>query len=254
MDAATRGHVPDPTRETAWRVHVRARIGTLDLDVDLAGDEAPVAVVGPNGSGKTSLLRIVAGALPALAGKIVVNDVVLYDSESAVDLPIEQRRIGYVPQGFGLFPHLPVVENVLFGLSNQAPPPSRDERIRHAMAMLAALGCTALADRMPGQLSGGEQQRVALARALVIEPRLLLLDEPLAALDATSRRSVRAVLAERLGQLRRPSIVVTHDVRDVEALGAGVYVLEGGRVAQRGSVAELRANPASDFVAEFVRA
>jgi ABC-type sulfate/molybdate transport systems ATPase subunit len=120
--------------------------------------------------------------------------------------------------------------------------------------ILAALGCQDLTHRRPGHLSGGEKQRVALARALVIEPRMLLLDEPLAALDVSARRSVRAVLAARLRELDCPSIVVTHDVRDVDALAAHVCVLEQGRVTQQGSLQELRAAPATEFVAEFVQA
>ena len=120
------------------------------------------------------------------------------------------------------------------------------------MAALEELECAHLADRSVDHLSGGEAQRVALARALVIEPHILLLDEPLAALDATARRSVRDFLARRLRELGRPSIVVTHDVRDVAALDAEVCVLEGGRITQRGRIDALRADPASDFVAEFV--
>jgi molybdate transport system ATP-binding protein len=237
-----------------WCVRIRATIGELGLDVALRGARGPVAIVGPNGSGKTSLLRVIAGAQPARAGEIVVAGVTLYSSDSSIDRPIEDRRVGYVPQGFGLFPHLTVLDNVLFGLHHRSGVEGRGARRARAMGMLTLLGCEELADRLPKRLSGGEQQRVALARALVIEPRILLLDEPLAALDVSARRSGRAVLAARLRELDCPTIVVTHDVRDVEALDAHVCVLEQGRVTQQGSVPQLRARPATDFVAEFAQA
>jgi ABC-type sulfate/molybdate transport systems ATPase subunit len=241
-------------RETAWHVRVQAVVGELSLHVELSGAGGPVAVVGPNGSGKTTLLRLIAGALPARSGEIVVAGDTLYASDSSIDWPIERRRVGYVPQGFGLFPHLTVVDNVCFALDGHGGAETRAARRARAGRILAALGCQDLTHRRPGQLSGGEKQRVALARALVIEPRMLLLDEPLAALDVSSRRAVRAVLAARLRELDCPSIVVTHDVRDVDALAAQVCVLERGRVTQQGSLQQLRAAPATEFVAEFVQA
>lgn len=236
----------------SWHAKVRARVGALRLDVDIAGSEGPVALVGPNGSGKTTLLRIVAGAHRPDDGVIEVGGIPFFESADGIDVPSERRRIGYVPQGYGLFPHLSAVDNVAFGLSTGPRKCSRTDRRDAALGALAELGCAHLADRLPRRLSGGEQQRIALARALVIEPSLLLLDEPLAALDATARRAVRRFLAQRLNQLGRPSIVVTHDVRDVVALDAEVCVLERGEVVQRGDLASLRAAPASEFVAEFL--
>jgi len=235
-----------------WCARISGEAGTLVLDVDLSGGAEPLALIGPNGSGKTTLLRILAGAHGPVAGSIRIGDTVLLDSAAGVDLAAEERNVGYLPQGYGLFPHLSVVDNVAFGLSTGSKKTSPDQRRAQALAALDELECIHLANRTPGRLSGGESQRVALARALVIEPRLLLLDEPVAALDATARRSVRAFLARRLRSLGRPSIVVTHNVRDVMALGADVCVLEAGRVTQRGSVQELRAAPATDFIAEFV--
>jgi len=227
-------------------------MGSLSLDVELGGESGPLAIVGPNGGGKTSLLRIIAGAHHPSSGCIEVGGTTLLDTARGIDLPSERRRVGYVPQGYGLFGHLRVIDNVAFGLSTGTRRRSRAERRAIALAVLEELGCEHLAERMPGRLSGGEQQRVALARALVTEPRLLLLDEPLAALDVTARRSVRHRLAQRLRAQPRPSIVVTHDVRDIVALDASVCVLEGGRVVQRGDVEALRAAPATEFVAEFV--
>ena len=144
------------------------------------------------------------------------------------------------------------MENVAFGLQHQRPPVVRAERERRAREALRELGCDSLEHRAVHELSGGEQQRVALARALVVEPRLLLLDEPLAALDATTRRTVRGVLAKNLAARGGPTLVVTHDVRDIAALDASIYVLERGVVVQHGTLGELRAAPASAFVAEFV--
>ena len=238
----------------SWRVDVEATLGTLELELELRGDTGPVALIGPNGSGKTSLLRILAGAHRPQRAEIEVAGTTLVSTRAGVELPSEARGIGYVPQGYGLFPHLRVVDNVAFGLATRLRRQPRAARRRAALEMLEQLDCGHLADRMPARLSGGEQQRVALARALILEPRMLLLDEPLAALDVGARRSVRSLLAARLRELACPSLVVTHDLRDLPALGAHVYVLEAGRIIQSGSLEQLRAAPASAFVAEFVDA
>ena len=238
----------------SWSAQLQARVGELRIDVALSGDHGPLALIGPNGSGKTTLLRCIAGAHRPARGEVVVGDVTLMSEARGIDLPSELRRVGYVPQGYGLFPHLRVIDNVAFGLSTGPRRLPRAERRRRALQVLADLDCDHLADRLPARLSGGEQQRVALARALAIEPDMMLLDEPLAALDATARRAVRRFLAERLRALKLPSIVVTHDVRDVVALAARVCVIEAGRIVQRGDVEALRAAPATEFVAEFVAA
>lgn len=235
-----------------WHAQIKAQIGGLRLDVDIAGDQDPIAVIGPNGSGKSTLLRVLAGAHRPIEAHISVDGRVLASTSAAVDVPSEGRRFGYVPQGYGLFPHLDVLDNVAFGLSVGERRLGRTERRTVAMRALEELDCAPLAHRRPTQLSGGERQRIALARALVVEPAMLLLDEPLAALDVAVRRSTRDFLAARLRELARPSIVVTHDLRDVLALDAEVVVIEQGRVIQRGTVDHLRDAPASDFVAEFV--
>ena len=234
----------------SWHVTVRARVGALELDLDLSGDDTPTAILGPNGSGKTTLLRLIAGAYRPEDGQISVGERTLFDAKRGIDLPPEQRGVGYVPQGYGLFPQLRVIDNVAFGLSTSSRRQPRAARLRAAMELLAELECAHLAERMPAALSGGEQQRVALARALLVDPRILLQDEPLSALDAAARRTLRGFLAAHLKKRGRPSIIVTHDLRDVVALGAYVCVLERGRVVQRGTAAELRQRPATDFVAE----
>lgn len=235
-----------------WQVKLRATVGALALDLELGGDDAPHALVGPNGSGKTTVLRLIAGALRPDAGRIEVGGRVLFDAASRVDVPSEERKVGYVPQGFRLFPHLKVLDNVAFGLAARGVP--RASRREAAQRLLADLGISHLAHRTPGALSGGEQQRVALARALAVDPQFILLDEPLSAMDASARRTLRGLLAERLRALPGPALVVTHDVRDIRALGATVHVLEGGRIVQRGPLEALEAAPATDFVAELVGA
>ncbi len=239
-------------RAVSFRIRVKAFVGALALDVELAGDDQPLALVGPNGSGKTTLLRMVAGAVKPNEGEIEIAGEVVFDSTQAIDVPSERRHVGYLPQGYGLFPHLRVVDNVAFGLSTGPRKKARAERRAIARRLLAELDCLHLQARLPRHLSGGEQQRVALARALAVDPSLLLLDEPLAALDIAARRAVRSFLAERLRTMGRPSIFVTHDVRDVHALEATVCVLDAGGIVQRGTPEELRAAPATDFVAEFV--
>lgn len=238
----------------SWSAAIRARLGDFDLDVSIEGDGGVLALVGPNGSGKTTVLRVLAGAVEPDDALIEVSSRVLARSSDHTHVPMERRRVGYVPQGYGLFGHLSVIDNVAFGLSTWPHRLARAERHARAQRMLDELECGGLASRRIEGLSGGEQQRIALARALVIEPDLLLLDEPLAALDATTRRTVRRFLAEHLPRIGRPCVLVTHDVRDVEVLASRVAVLERGRVSQRGTLEALRVAPGSDFVAEFVGA
>jgi molybdate transport system ATP-binding protein len=235
----------------SWRVEVSMRLGDLQLEVDLAGGDETVALIGPNGSGKTTLLRTIAGAHCPDAGAIRIGDESVFDSTAGIDLPPDARRVGYVPQGYGLFPHLSVLENVAFGWRARSPRPTHGERAARATGLLERVGCAHLAHRRPVGLSGGEQQRVALARALAVEPRMLLLDEPLAALDAQARRAVRNYLAEHLAERSGPALVVSHDLRDVQALGGPVYVMERGSIVQRGLPAELAARPATEFVEAF---
>ena len=235
-----------------WQARIRMNVGPLDLDVSLETSQRVAALVGPNGSGKTTILRTLAGARTPAAGTIVVGDRTLFDSAAGLNVEPEDRQVGYVPQGYGLFPHLNVLDNVAFGLKR--PGVARENRRSKAYDMLAEMGCENLAHRHPGDLSGGEKQRVALARALVTEPRILLLDEPLAALDTTSRRQLRAFLARKLSERGQTTLLVSHDARDIEALGAHVWILERGHVVQAGTLADLRARPATDFVAEFTGA
>ena len=212
----------------------------LSLALDVAAET--VALVGPSGAGKTSVLRAIAGLLRPERGRIALEDETWLDTASRVDLPPERRRVGLVFQEYALFPHLSVRANVAFGGRDRV-----DE-------LLERFGITALADARPGAISGGERQRVALARALARDPGVLLLDEPLSALDAHTRRRVRGELREVLGELGLPTLMVTHDFEDATSLADRIGVLVDGRLLQVGSPSELVASPADAFVAGFTGA
>jgi molybdate transport system ATP-binding protein len=182
-------------------VQVAARVGRLSLDVAFQTGNRTTAVVGPNGAGKSTLLACLLGARPLTRGRVVVGNVVLCDSKTGVNLPVESRRLAYVPQEYALFPHLTVWKNVAFALTSHQGKNSSLERGRRIEALLVELGVESLARRFPSTLSGGERQRVAIARALAMNPLGLLLDEPLAALDVHSRVQVREFLASYLGRL-----------------------------------------------------
>ncbi|MFI5298826.1 MAG: ABC transporter ATP-binding protein [Polyangiales bacterium] len=234
------------------RAHVVARVGRLDVDVELETGAGTLVVVGPNGAGKTTLLSLLLGALPVERGRVTVGASVLHDTDAGGEVPIERRRLGYVPQDYALFPHLSVRENVAFAIASAPDASDRRAQTERCDATLADLGLTELADRSPRSLSGGEQQRVALARALSVGPRALLLDEPLAALDVHARGEVRGFLATTLKRLVLPTIVVTHDAADARALAHRMVVLEAGRVRQVGTWDELARDPASRFVEALI--
>jgi molybdate transport system ATP-binding protein len=234
---------------SALEVDVAGTAGALAIDVAFsASAAAPLVLVGPNGAGKTTALMMILGALAPGRGRVSLDGAALFDRARGIDVPVERRRIGFVPQRYALFPHLDVVGNVAYGVRAA----SRDERERRAREALAELDASVLAARRPTQLSGGEMQRVALARALAGRPRALLLDEPLAALDVSVRRDTPRFLAERLRALAIPTVIVTHDLADAGALDGDVVVLEAGVIAQRGRLPELVARPETEFVRQFV--
>jgi molybdate transport system ATP-binding protein len=241
------------TGEQRLDVRVFARLGSMGLDVTLDAGSGTLVLVGPNGAGKSSLLSAVLGTLPVERGRIALGDDVLLDTATGVDVPVERRRLGYLPQDYALFPHLTVRGNVAFALASANPRQSRAERARRGDAILGELALTELAERRPRTLSGGEKQRAALARSLAVDPRALLLDEPLSALDIHSRSDVRTFLGRTLQELGLPAIVVTHDAADARELGQRIVVLESGKVTQTGTWDELSARPASSFVEAFVR-
>jgi molybdate transport system ATP-binding protein len=208
------------------------------LEVELEVDGV-VALAGPSGAGKSTVLRSIAGLSKPDSGRVALGETVWFDSEARVDLRPEERSVGLVFQDYALFPHMSVADNVAYGGG------------RGGARLLARFGIEPLAHLKPGELSGGERQRVALARALARDPGVLLLDEPLAALDAHTRAQVRGELRGLLNGLDLPTLVVTHSFEDAAALTDRIGVLVEGRLVQMGSAADLVAAPTTPFVADF---
>ena len=233
------------------RADVDVRVGDLHLRLDLdVADGEVLAVLGPNGAGKTTLLRALAGLVPLDAGHITVDDLVLDEPGRGLFVPPERRPIGVVFQQYLLFEHLSALDNVAFGL--RARGVRKSEARSAADRHLAAVGLAERGDARPAQLSGGQAQRVALARALATDPRLLLLDEPLAALDVATRRKVRRDLRHHLDGFDGVRVLVTHDPVDAYALADRVAIVDGGAIVQSGTIAEITAHPRSRYVAELV--
>jgi molybdate transport system ATP-binding protein len=225
------------TLSMAFTLPLRSFVLDLALDIDRT-----VALVGPSGAGKTSVLSAVAGLVEPASGRIALDADAWYDSEQGLFLQPDQRRVGLVFQEYALFPHMNVRENVAYGGKSRAEEYLERFRISH------------LAGARPTELSGGERQRVALARALARDPGVLLLDEPLSALDANTRATVRGELQELLREFALPTLLVTHDFEDAAALADEVSVIVDGRLRQSGKAAELIATPADAFVASFTGA
>jgi len=234
------------------QIKILAQVGSLVVDVELEIGNETLVLVGPNGAGKTTLLLLILGALPCKKAHIHMGEKVVLDTELKINVPTEDRRLGYVPQDYALFPHLSVRENVAFALRCRSPQKKPREVEQHLHAALENFNISALANHKTQTLSGGEKQRVALARALSTQPHALLLDEPLAALDIHSRKSIREFLSATLKNLSLPSIVVTHDAFDARILGQRIAILEAGKITQTGTWEELSKNPKSDFVEAFV--
>jgi molybdate transport system ATP-binding protein len=227
------------------------RLGALALDVALAVSPGEcLALAGPSGAGKTSVLRVAAGLLRPERGLVEAGDETWLDTTRGIDVPPERRRCGYVFQEYALFPHLTAWQNVAYPLRGVP----RRERRERALGLLERFGLAELADSRPRTLSGGERQRVALARVLAREPGVLLLDEPLSALDARTRAAAARELAAVLRDVRVPALLVTHDFAEAAQLGDRVGVIDRGRVIQTGTPSELAATPRSAFVADFTGA
>ncbi len=234
----------------ALTLHQAGRLVLNELSLELKAQEI-LALVGPSASGKTSVVRALLGLLPAARGVVRVGGEVATDGPRIVLAP-EERNLAVVFQDLALWPHLTVHGNLAFGLdARKVPPPEREERIAN---MLGRVGLRGMERRSPGALSGGERQRVAIARALVLEPRAVLLDEPLANLDVDLKRELLSLFRELISERRVPTIFVTHDPREAAKLGDRLAVLEGGRITQVGLMAELQARPATRFVESFVSA
>lgn len=221
----------------------------LEVATTVASGEV-LGVLGPNGAGKTTLLRALAGLIAVTEGSIRLGDLILDDAATDTFVPAENRPVGLVFQNYRLFPHLNVRDNVAFAARSRGA--RRGPAHHHADRYLSQLGLTALAARKPAELSGGQAQRVALARALAADPALLLLDEPLAALDARTRSEVRTELRRHLRDFPGPVLLVTHDPLEAMVMTDRLLVIEDGKVVQHGSPAEVARRPATQYVARLV--
>jgi molybdate transport system ATP-binding protein len=221
----------------------------IRIDSLQTGREANVTVLfGPSGTGKTTVLRCLAGLERPEEGRISFNGRMWFDTTANLFLPACKRRIGFVSQQYALFPHLSIEQNIAYGLK-ALPPKQKSSRVRE---MLKWLGLHGLEKRLPNELSGGQQQRVALGRAVAPRPELLLLDEPLGALDSPTRQRLRSELRMLLKETDTPALLVTHDRTDALALGDDLVVMNSGRIAQHGRVIDVFTRPANLAVAEIV--
>ncbi len=232
----------------SFRAVRQLRDFVLDVTLSVRCGETLV-LVGENGAGKSTVLNLISGILTPERGEIVLGERTLYSSEMRIDVPAENRKIGHLFQSYALFPHMTVSENVAFGLRCRKVP--RPEIADAVGEQLAAMHLTDLADVNVGRLSGGQRQRVALARALVLEPDLLLLDEPLAAVDMRAQGAMRSELRDRIRNAGIPCIVVTHNLRDALELGDRLCLIEEGRVAVEGAPEEVLAMRDNGFIASF---
>jgi molybdate transport system ATP-binding protein len=225
----------------------RTPLRGFDLDLELqAAAGAPLALVGRSGSGKTSMLRAIAGLLSPDDGLVELAGAVWLDTQRGIDLAPERRGCGFLFQDYALFPRMSAWRNVAYGMRGP-----RAERRPAALALLERFGVAALAEARPATMSGGERQRVALARALAARPPALLLDEPLSALDSTTRREAIGELRAVFAETGTPVVLVTHSFEEAAALAGELIVIEAGREIQRGTAAQISASPASAFVADF---
>lgn len=212
---------------------INKKLAYYDLDVDFKVDNNQILVLwGQSGAGKTTILECLAGLRNPTAGKIELNEKVLYSSKSSTNIPARERRIGYLFQDYALFPHMTVEQNVLYGLKS-CKKVKQENRGLDYKELLESFGILHLIHRFPGQLSGGEQQRVALVRALVLEPHLLLLDEPFSALDRQSKHRLREEIISLHQNWQIPMILVTHDEEDAAALGDIIISLQEGKVIEK---------------------
>ena len=231
----------------ALEVQIEKKLPDFALNVSFRTEAGPLSILGPSGAGKTMLLRAIAGLERPDRGRIVLDGQVFFDSETKLQIPARQRRVGMLFQQYALFPHRTVAENIAFGLQGT----SRDEQQKRVASLMERTHLAGLEHRYPRELSGGEQQRVALARALAIEPAALLLDEPLSALDTHLRSQMEEQLQETFAAYPRPSLLVTHNIDEAYRLGAQLLVLSRGRVVAAGAKEEIFRRPPSVEVARL---
>lgn len=207
------------------RVHLKKKLPSYDLEVDFSIENHILALVGPSGAGKTTVLQCIAGLQTPSWGEILINDKTLFSSQQRIDLPVRNRRIGYVFQDYALFPHMTIEKNLLYGKPKKE---SFSHKALSVLEILEILKIGHLRQRYPSQISGGEKQRVALARALMTEPELLLLDEPLSALDQDTRALLQQELLKVQSQWQIPFLLVTHDALEAERLGDQIIKIDKG--------------------------
>ena len=234
---------------SSWEMKAHLKLGDLSLDIDLSGGERPLALIGANGSGKTTILRMILGLLQPRDGFLRIGDQVFHDSAQGIHIPVEDRQLAYLPQGLGLFPHMTVAQNIAFVGGVEALTKESLEEGKYS-AFIQELGVHHYLDRWPSQLSAGERQKVALARVLIQQPGMVLLDEPASALDILARREVRKILAKHLAELEIPTVLVTHDFRDVRELEADLAYLCDGRIQRVGSLDDFIGSSSGEFLSD----
>jgi molybdate transport system ATP-binding protein len=237
----------DRTLQARFRKRLLSAEQEFSLQVDFVAEPGFTILFGPSGAGKTTLLDCIAGLATPDAGRIAANHRVLFDAEAGLNLPVAKRQVGYVFQDLALFPHLSAEQNVAYGLAHL----SRAARRQRALAVLDALRIAHLSQRRPAEISGGERQRVALARALVTDPSVLLLDEPLAALDARTKSAILDDLRQWNQAHRIPTLYVTHSREEVFALGERVLFLNNGQIIAQGTPHQILSAPQHETVAQL---
>ena len=230
---------------------VRADGFRLELSLEIPPGRT-IGLLGPNAAGKSTAVRAIAGLADLAGGSVVLNGRVLDDRERDVFVPAEDRHLGIVFQDYLLFPHMNVIDNVAFPLRSRGL--YQADARREAVAMLESVGGSDLARRAPSELSGGQAQRVALARALAGHPQMLLLDEPFAALDVTTRAHLRHMVADHLDEFEGPRLLITHEPTEAFLLADEIHVIEGGRVTQVGTADEIRLQPKTKYIADLAGA
>ncbi len=229
-------------------VRIRKELQTFPLDIAWEAGKEIIVLFGPSGAGKSMTLQSIAGLTPLQEGFVRIGEKVLFDLSRKINLPPQQREIGYLFQSYALFPHMTAGQNILFG--HQLPKSLEAKEELTAMLELFRIG--ELVDRYPGELSGGQQQRVALARALIRKPRILLLDEPFAAIDLTVRKALRMELKNLQRKLNIPMLFITHDLSEALVMADKLIIYNRGQVLQEGTPDEILNNPKDELVAELV--